>query len=54
MNGDVHDLTDETSLEVAVFSVKLGMQPFARNVTQGEPRYFNAITAGRLGGVQAQ
>ena len=49
-------LSDETSLEVTVFSVDLGLEPFSDDSalpTHGPPRFHNAITAGRVGGARS-
>ena len=50
-------LDDKTSLEIIVFSVRVGMGPISDPTTipdHGEPRYYQDITAGRPGGSHIQ
>ena len=53
INGEVVDPGSLESLEVSVFSVRIGMEPFSDASslpTLGHPRFHLGITAGRPGG----
>lgn len=48
-------MTPNSSLEVAVFRVNVGLEPFSDSTalpTHGKAHFYNAITAGRAGGAQ--
>ncbi|KIP02312.1 hypothetical protein PHLGIDRAFT_20489 [Phlebiopsis gigantea 11061_1 CR5-6] len=57
VSGGVIELDEKTSLEVTVFSVRVSMGPISDPTTlpsQGKPRYYDDITAGRPGGARTK